>query len=134
MSTLVGFPIVYIGTFGTYRDIKCSDVHKLKYCYFTATKLGAVAAHHLPIPLTREETMDLLAQTQEVFKLETLLLQVLSFDGIEDIGDLLERAELGGILSGYELLAVATTLQMIMPLLMLFIFHLQSKTFIKWSA
>ena len=31
-------------------------------------------------------------------------------------------------------LAVATTLQMIMPLLMLFIFHLKSKTFIKWSA
>ena len=77
---------------------------------FTATKLGAVAAHHLPIPLTRAETMDLLAQTQEVYKLETLLLQGLSFDGIEDIGDLLERAELGGILSGYELLAIATTL------------------------
>ena len=31
-------------------------------------------------------------------------------------------------------LAVATTLQMIMPLLVLFIFHLKSKIFIKWSA
>ncbi len=31
-------------------------------------------------------------------------------------------------------LAAATTLQMIIPLLMLLIFHLKSKTFIKWSA
>ena len=31
-------------------------------------------------------------------------------------------------------LAVATTLQMIIPLLVLLIFHLKSKTFIKWSA
>ena len=61
--------------------------------------------------------MDLLAQTQEVYKLETLLLQGLSFDGIGDIGDLLERAELGGILSGYELLAVATTLAGVRKLL-----------------
>ena len=77
---------------------------------FTATKLGAVAARHLPIPLTRTETIDLLAQTQEVYKLETLLVQGLSFDGIEDIGNSIERAELGGILSGPELLAIATTL------------------------
>ena len=77
---------------------------------FTATKLGAIAAHHLPIPSTKAETMDLLAQTQEVYKLETRLPQGLFFDGIEDIGDALERAELGGILSGVELLAIATTL------------------------
>ncbi|MGD1703680.1 endonuclease MutS2 [Dapis sp. BLCC M229] len=77
---------------------------------FTATKLGAIATHHLQIPSTRAETIQLLAQTQEVYKLETLLTQGLSFDGIEDIGDSLERAELGGILSGGELLAIATTL------------------------
>ncbi len=77
---------------------------------FTATKLGAIAAHRLPIPSTRTETIRLLAQTQEVYKLETLLTQGLSFDGIEDIGDSLERSELGGILSGGELLGIATTL------------------------
>ncbi len=77
---------------------------------FTATKLGAIAAHHLLIPSTKAETIQLLAQTQEVHKLETLLPQGLSFDGIEDFGDSIERAELGGILSGEELLAVATTL------------------------
>ena len=77
---------------------------------FTATKLGAIATHHLQIPSTRAETIQLLAQTQEVYKLETLLTQGLSFDGIEDIGDSLERAELGGILSGGELLGIATTL------------------------
>ncbi len=77
---------------------------------FTGTKLGAIATHHLQIPSTRAETIQLLAQTQEVYKLETLLAQGLSFDGIEDIGDSLERAELGGILSGGELLGIATTL------------------------
>ena len=77
---------------------------------FTVTKLGAIATHHLPIPSTKAETMQLLAQTQEVYKLETRLVQGLSFDGIEDIGNSLERAELGGILSGDELLAIATTL------------------------
>ncbi|NES06085.1 MAG: endonuclease MutS2 [Okeania sp. SIO2F4] len=77
---------------------------------FTATKLGAIATHHLQIPSTRAETIQLLAQTQEVYKLETLLTQGLSFDGIEDIGDSLERSELGGILSGGELLGIATTL------------------------
>ncbi|MGB3513448.1 MAG: endonuclease MutS2 [Microcoleaceae cyanobacterium] len=77
---------------------------------FTATKLGVIAAHHLPIPSTKAETIQLLAQTQEVYKLETRLPQGLSFDGIEDFGDALERAELGGIISGVELLAIATTL------------------------
>ncbi|MCL2926504.1 MAG: endonuclease MutS2 [Trichodesmium sp. MAG_R01] len=77
---------------------------------FTGTKLGAVTASHLSIPLTRTETIHLLAQTQEVYKLETLLVQGLSFDGIEDISGSLKRSELGGILSGYELLAIATTL------------------------
>ena len=76
---------------------------------FTATKLGVIAAHHLPIPSTKAETIQLLAQTQEVYKLETRLPQGLSFDGIEDFGDSLERAELGGILSGNELLAIATS-------------------------
>ncbi|MGK7920568.1 MAG: endonuclease MutS2 [Trichodesmium sp.] len=77
---------------------------------FTVTKLGAIATHHLSIPSTKAETMELLAQTQEVYKLETRLVQGLSFDGIEDIGNSLERAGLGGILSGDELLAIATTL------------------------
>lgn len=77
---------------------------------FTATKLGAIAAQHLPIPTTQGETIQLLAQTQEVYLLESHLASSLSFDGIEDIGVSLERAELKGILSGEELLAIATTL------------------------
>lgn len=77
---------------------------------FTATKLGAIAAQNLPIPTTQGETMQLLAQTQEVYLLESRLASSLSFDGIQDIGVSLERAELKGILSGEELLAIATTL------------------------
>ncbi|NDJ16682.1 endonuclease MutS2 [Myxacorys almedinensis] len=77
---------------------------------FTSTKLGAVAARQLKIPATQAETQVLLAQTQDVYQLENGLSTALSFDGISDIGDGLERAALQGILSGYELLAIATTL------------------------
>jgi DNA mismatch repair protein MutS2 len=77
---------------------------------FAATKLGAIVARALPIPTTLEESKELLAQTKEVYQLESLLTTGLSFEGIQDIGDSLERAELQGILSGEELLSIATTL------------------------
>ncbi len=77
---------------------------------FTATKLGAIAARQLPIPQTQQGSLTLLAQTQEVYQLENALPNSLNFDGIQDIGDALERAALQGILMGDELLAIATTL------------------------
>jgi DNA mismatch repair protein MutS2 len=77
---------------------------------FAATKLGAIAARHLPIPATQAESEELLEQTQAIYELESSLSSGLSFEGIEDIGDSLERAALQGILSGVELLAIATTL------------------------
>jgi DNA mismatch repair protein MutS2 len=77
---------------------------------FAATKLGAIAARHLQIPQTQGESLTLLAQTKELYQLETRLVTGLKFDGITDIGDALERAELQGILSGEELLNIATTL------------------------
>lgn len=78
---------------------------------FTSTKLGAIAVRNLHIPSVQAETETLLAQTQEVYELETKLTSGgLSFDGIEDIGEPLERAALQGLLSGQELLSIATTL------------------------
>ena len=77
---------------------------------FAATKLGAIAARRLRIPDTKAETLTLLAQTQEVYELESRLSTGLKFDGITDIGEPLERAERRGLLSGEELLAIATTL------------------------
>ncbi|NEO23133.1 endonuclease MutS2 [Moorena sp. SIO4A5] len=77
---------------------------------FAATKLGAFAARYLHPPATQPESLDLLAQTKEAYQLETSLDTGLTFDGIQDIGESLERAELQGILSGEELLAIATTL------------------------
>jgi DNA mismatch repair protein MutS2 len=76
---------------------------------FTATKLAAVAARHLHIPTTLDQTRQLLAQTQETYKLE-LRQNGLKFEGIEDISVYLERVERHGMLSGNELLAIATTL------------------------
>jgi DNA mismatch repair protein MutS2 len=76
---------------------------------FAATKLGAMAADRLRIPADRDTTLTLLAQTCEVYHLESQTAS-LKFDGIQDIGDALARAELQGILAGEELLDVATTL------------------------
>ncbi|MEH2220344.1 MAG: endonuclease MutS2 [Nostoc sp.] len=77
---------------------------------FAATKLGATAARHLKIPDSQTQSEQLLEQTKEVYQLESRLTTGLSFEGIQDIGDSLERAERSGVLSGDELLAIATTL------------------------
>ncbi|MEH1898725.1 MAG: endonuclease MutS2 [Nostoc sp.] len=77
---------------------------------FAATKLGATAARHLKIPNSQTQSEQLLEQTKEVYQLESRLTTGLSFEGIQDIGDSLERAERSGVLSGDELLAIATTL------------------------
>ncbi|WP_339384217.1 endonuclease MutS2 [Microcoleus sp. LEGE 07076] len=77
---------------------------------FAATKLGVAAALDLQIPETQAQTAELLAQTQEAYQLESRPGAALSFEGIQDIGSTLQRAELQGLLSGEELLAIATTL------------------------
>lgn len=77
---------------------------------FAATKLGVMAALRLQIPATQPATLTLLAQTQEIYDLEQRSATSLSFEGIQDIGDALERAALRGLLSGEELLSIATTL------------------------
>ncbi|MHC5831433.1 MAG: endonuclease MutS2, partial [Nostoc sp.] len=61
-------------------------------------------------PDTQTESEQLLEQTKEVYQLETRMTTGLSFEGIQDIGDSLERAERSGVLTGDELLAIATTL------------------------
>ena len=77
---------------------------------FAATKLGVAAALDLQIPANQAQTAELLAQTQEAYQLESRAGGALSFEGIQDIGTSLQRAELQGLLSGEELLAIATTL------------------------
>jgi DNA mismatch repair protein MutS2 len=77
---------------------------------FAATKLGVAAALDLQIPATIAQTAELKAQTQEAYQLESRAGGALSFEGIQDIGTSLQRAELQGLLSGEELLAIATTL------------------------
>ncbi len=76
---------------------------------FTATNIGTTAAQRLPIPKTRDESEQLLAQTVEATQLESTV-GGLQFGGIRDIGVALQRAEVQGILSGEELLDIATTL------------------------
>lgn len=77
---------------------------------FAATKLGVKAAEGLSIPEQRAQSQTLLNQTQEVSELENHRLVTLTFEGVEDIGPALERAQLQGLLRGEELLHIATTL------------------------
>ena len=76
---------------------------------FTATNIGTAAAQRLVIPQNREESEALLAQTVEAAQLEATV-GGLQFGGIRDIGVALERSRLQGILTGEELLDIATTL------------------------
>lgn len=77
---------------------------------FAATKLGVAAALDLQIPESQAETAELLAQTQEAYQLDNRPGGGLAFEGIQDIGTSLQRAELQGLLSSEELLGIATTL------------------------
>ncbi len=77
---------------------------------FAETKIGAVAARNLQLPQTKEVSLQLLAQTTEIYNLEQQLDSGWTFRGIKDIGVALERTKIGGILSAQELLDIATTL------------------------
>ena len=77
---------------------------------FADTKLGAIAARNLQLPATKEGSLQLLAQTQEIYNLEQQLDSGWTFKGIQNINPALERTNIGGLLSAKELLDVATTL------------------------
>lgn len=62
------------------------------------------------MPTTQAESLNRLQQTQEMAELEAQATSGLSFDGIHDIGPALDRSERQGLLSGTELLQIATTL------------------------
>lgn len=76
---------------------------------FTSTNIGTTAAQRLPIPTDREQSQALLAQTVEATQLDAAG-HSLNFGGIRDIGIALEKAQVQSILSGEELLDIATTL------------------------
>jgi DNA mismatch repair protein MutS2 len=77
---------------------------------FAATKLGAIAAQHQPIPESQADSVRLLIQTKEAYQLELNLPNGLPFGGLRDIWQALEAAEKGRVLMGKDLLDVATTL------------------------
>lgn len=76
---------------------------------FAATKLGVNAALNLVVPDHLATSRELLQQTQEIQWLQEQVNTSWSFQGIKDIQPYLARAELKGILSGRELLDIATT-------------------------
>ncbi|HEY9828558.1 MAG TPA: endonuclease MutS2 [Stenomitos sp.] len=76
---------------------------------FAATKFGSLVAQTLVPPQSRSESERLLQQTQEAIDLE-FRNGSLSFDGVREISPALARARVQGVLSGLELLHIATTL------------------------
>lgn len=76
---------------------------------FAATKLGSLVTQRLVPPPTLDESQNLLKQTQEMAELESSQ-GSLSFEGVQDISASLERCARQGVLSGLELLHIATTL------------------------
>jgi len=77
---------------------------------FAATKLGMTAAQQMRIPDLQAESEQLLAQTAEIYRLDLSPSGGLKFEGIRDIGMALERAAYQGMLTGSELLEIASTL------------------------
>ena len=77
---------------------------------FTQTPLGSVAAQNITPPTTIAVSQTLLAQTQAVELIENSLEPNWHFKGIGDLTAALERGSLGGLISGKELLAIASTL------------------------
>ncbi|MGB8702135.1 MAG: endonuclease MutS2 [Thermosynechococcaceae cyanobacterium] len=76
---------------------------------FAGTKLGCRAAVAWVPPDTWAQSQLLLQQTQEAVALD-LQSDGLNFEGVQDIGPALLRAGLQGVLSGVELVQIATTL------------------------
>ena len=64
---------------------------------FAATKLGAIAARNLSLPVTQAASCQLLQQTEAACQMELRLVSGWSFEGIYDIGEALERAGRGEI-------------------------------------
>ncbi|BAW95339.1 DNA mismatch repair protein [[Synechococcus] sp. NIES-970] len=77
---------------------------------FAATKLGSIAAQQLVFPQSQAESEVLLAQTVEMQALDGAMDNGVSFEGIGDISESLERAAVGGLIAGKDLLLIATTL------------------------
>ncbi|WP_338441531.1 endonuclease MutS2 [Synechococcus elongatus IITB4] len=77
---------------------------------FAATALARRAARSLPLASSQAESEYLLAQTAEAQALELTLPQGLPFAGVFDIGEALARVERQAVLSGEELLQIASTL------------------------
>ncbi|MGF1568197.1 MAG: endonuclease MutS2 [Nodosilinea sp.] len=76
---------------------------------FAATKPGTLAAQGLTLPVCQAESEGYLAQTRETYWLDQKT-SGLSFGGIRDIGAAINRAQRQGLLTGADLLAIATTL------------------------
>ncbi|MCJ2542521.1 endonuclease MutS2 [Thermostichus vulcanus] len=77
---------------------------------FAATSLGRRACLELDPWLSQDRSREHLDQTEEAIRLEQSQPGGLSLEGIHDLLAALERAERGGILSGEELIQIATTL------------------------
>ena len=77
---------------------------------FASTAAGRAVAARLPLASTRQQSVGWLAETTELLALDGLVEGGLSFQGAADLDHTLQLCAKGGVASGDDLLAVATTL------------------------
>jgi len=77
---------------------------------FASTAVGGRLCRSLPLPATLTESRRRLAETTELLALDGLLDGGVSFQGVADLGDLLQHCGKGGTAAGVALLEVAATL------------------------
>lgn len=77
---------------------------------FASTLQGRGHCLQLPLAASREESLQWLAQTTELLALDGLTEGGLSFAGVADLHQILQRCLKGGVASADELLEVASTL------------------------
>lgn len=77
---------------------------------FASTAAGRAVAARLPLASTRQQSVAWLAETTELLALDGLVEGGLSFQGAADLDHTLQLCAKGGVASGDDLLAVATTL------------------------
>jgi hypothetical protein len=77
---------------------------------FASTAVGGRLCRSLPLPASLTESRRRLAETTELLALDGLVEGGLSFQGVADLGDLLQHCGKGGTASGVALLELAATL------------------------
>ena len=94
------------------ETLKLLDWHELcnQISTFASTNKGRENIKKLDLPDSLSDSRKLLSETLEILELDESSEHEITFQGIYDLDDILKRSNKGSILSGEELLKIASTL------------------------